>query len=207
MTIKTLTVGPLAENTYIVFDEGVREAIIIDPGDEADRIMDVVKDNNLRVTMIICTHAHFDHIGATGDIKRSTGAGVFIHGDDLEIFKSARDHAMFWGFEIDDLPRPDGLLKEGDIIKVGKLEFRVIHTPGHSPGSTSLYGEGVVFTGDTIFRDSVGRTDLPGGSPAMLRESFYRLLRLPEDTRVLPGHGPETTIGREKQYNFFINEL
>ena len=207
MIIKGLIVGPLDENTYIVSDEKTGEAIIIDPGDEPDRIMDVVKKDNLRVKAIVCTHAHFDHIGAIGDIKKATGAEVLVHGDDLDIFRAARDHAIFWGFEIDDLPEPDGLLNEGDVIRVGGLEFKVLHTPGHSPGSISIYGEGVVFTGDTIFQGSVGRTDLPGGSLGRLKESFSRLLKLPEDTRVLSGHGPETTIGREKVENFFVHEL
>jgi len=207
MIIKTLVVGPLDENTYIVGDEDTRDAIIIDPGDEPERIMDMVREEGVRIDAIICTHAHFDHIGAVGDIKRETGARVLIHGDDLDIFRSARDHAVLWGFEIDELPQPDGLLEEGDLIRVGGLDFKVIHTPGHSPGSISIYGEGVVFTGDTIFRDSVGRTDLPGGSLEMLKGSFRRLLRLPEDTRVLPGHGADTTIGREKRKNFFVHEL
>jgi glyoxylase-like metal-dependent hydrolase (beta-lactamase superfamily II) len=207
MIIKTLIVGPLEENTYIVGDEDTRDAIIIDPGDEPERIMDAIREDALKVDAIICTHAHFDHIGAIGDVKKGTGTRVLIHGDDLDIFRRAREHAMFWGFEIDDLPEPDGLLRDGDLIRVGGLEFRVIHTPGHSPGSISIYGEGVVFTGDTIFRDSVGRTDLPGGSLDMLKESFRRLLQLPEDTRVLSGHGPETTIGRERVENFFVHEL
>jgi glyoxylase-like metal-dependent hydrolase (beta-lactamase superfamily II) len=207
MIIKTLTVGPLDENTYLVSDEKTGEAMIIDPGDEPDRIMEVVREDNLKIKKIVCTHAHFDHIGAIGDIKRMTDAKVLIHGDDLDIFRVARDQAIFWGFEIDDVPEPDVLLGEGDIIRVGSLEFKVLHTPGHSPGSISIYGEGVVFTGDTIFQGSVGRTDLPGGSLSTLKKSFSRLIKLPKDTRVLSGHGPETTIGRERVENFFVHEL
>jgi len=207
MIIKRLVVGPLEENTYIIGDETTKQAIVIDPGDEPDRIMDVIKENGLEVNAIICTHAHFDHIGAAGDIKDKTGAKILIHQDDLETYGLARDQAAFWGYAVDDLPRPDSFLEEGDAIKAGNLSFTVMHTPGHSRGGICLYGEGIVITGDTIFQGSVGRTDFPGGSIEKLRESFKRLLELPENTQVLSGHGPETTIGREKTSNFFVHEL
>lgn len=207
MIIRKLVVGPLQENCYIVGDDRTREAIVIDPGDEPDRIVETIKEDKLNVSTIVCTHGHFDHLGAIGDIKRETGAKVLIHNDDLFIFKTARQQAALWGFEIDDMPDPDETVKEGDIIRVGNLVFKFIHTPGHSPGSICLYGEGVVFTGDTLFQDSVGRTDLPGGNMEKLKESFKRLLNLPDEIEVFPGHGPETTIGRERQENFFIYEL
>jgi len=207
MIIKRLVVGPLEENTYIIGDEATKQAIVIDPGDEADRIMDVINENGLEVNAIICTHAHFDHIGATGDIKDKTGARILVHQDDLETYDLAKDQGAFWGYSVDDLPRPDGFLEEGDEVKAGNLSFKVMHTPGHSRGGICLYGEGIVITGDTIFQGSVGRTDFPGGSIEKLKESFKRLLELPENTQVLSGHGPETTIGREKTGNFFVNEL
>lgn len=207
MIIRKLVVGPLQENCYIVGDDRTREAIVIDPGDEPDRIVETIKEDKLNVSTIVCTHGHFDHLGAIGDIKRETGAKVLIHNDDLFIFKTARQQAALWGFEIDDMPDPDETVKDGDIIRVGNLVFKFIHTPGHSPGSICLYGEGVVFTGDTLFQDSVGRTDLPGGNMEKLKESFKRLLNLPDEIEVFPGHGPETTIGRERQENFFIYEL
>lgn len=207
MIIRKLVVGPLQENCYIVGDDRTREAIVIDPGDEPDRIVETIKEDKLNVSTIVCTHGHFDHLGAIGDIKRETGAKVLIHNDDLFIFKTARQQAALWGFEIDDMPDPDETVKEGDIIRVGNLVFKFIHTPGHSPGSICLYGEGVVFTGDTLFQDSVGRTDLPGGNMEKLKESFKRLLNLPDEIVVFPGHGPDTTIGRERQENFFIYEL
>ncbi|GAB4534760.1 MAG: MBL fold metallo-hydrolase [Thermodesulfovibrionia bacterium] len=203
MILKRLIVGPLQENCYIVGDEETRDAIVIDPGDEADRIIEVIKENGLNVSSIICTHGHFDHLGAIGDIKREMGGRVLIHADEMVIFKTARQQAVLWGFEIDDIPDPDGMLKEGDIIKVGSLEFSVIHTPGHSPGGICLYGEGILFTGDTLFQDSVGRTDLPGGDMDRLKWSFRRLLDLPDETAVFPGHGPQTTIGRERRENLF----
>lgn len=207
MLIKKLVVGPLQENCYIVADEMTKQAIVIDPGDEGDRINDVIKDEGLNITAIICTHAHFDHVGAAGDIKAATGAKILIHKEDVETYGMAKDQAAFWGFDVDDLPDPDGFLAEGDEVKAGGLTFKVFHSPGHSPGSIYLYGEGVVITGDTLFQGSVGRTDFPGGSHEKLKDSFRQLLQLPDDTKVYSGHGNETTIGREKRDNFFVNEL
>lgn len=207
MIIKKLIVGPLQENCYIVGDEDTKEAIVIDPGDEADRILDAAKDSALKIGSVVLTHAHFDHVGSAGDIKKATGARVMLHMDDLELYEGARDQAAFWGYELDDIPPPDSFLKDGDEVKVGGLHFVVLHTPGHSPGGICLYGEGAIFTGDTIFQGSVGRTDFHGGDMAKLRDSFRRLLTLPDNTVILSGHGPETTIGREKRENFFVNEI
>lgn len=207
MIIKRLVVGPLEENTYIIGDENTRQAIVIDPGDEPDRILDLVKNDGLEVNAIICTHAHFDHVGASSEIKDATGAKILMHKDDLESYSLAKDQAAFWGYSVDDLPKPDGFIDEGDEIKVGDLRFRVMHTPGHSLGGICLYGEGIAITGDTIFQGSVGRTDFPGGSIDKLKESFKRLLALPEETKILSGHGPETTVGIERKTNFFVGEL
>lgn len=207
MIIKRLVVGPLEENTYIIGDENTRQAIVIDPGDEPDRILDLVKNDGLEVNAIICTHAHFDHVGASSEIKDATGAKILMHKDDLESYSLAKDQAAFWGYSVDDLPQPDGFIDEGDEIKVGDLRFRVMHTPGHSLGGICLYGEGIAITGDTIFQGSVGRTDFPGGSIDKLKESFKRLLALPEETKILSGHGPETTVGIERKTNFFVGEL
>ena len=207
MIIKKLVVGPLEENSYIVADEKTKQALVIDPGDEPDRIIELIKNNAFEVKAIICTHAHFDHIGAVGDVKKVTGAKVLIHESDMELYRGAKDQAAFWGYDLDDIPEPDTFLNEGDEVRIGNLTFKVLHTPGHSPGGICLYGEGVVFTGDTLFQGSVGRTDFHGGDMEKLKESFKRLLGLPEDTTVFSGHGPETTIGREKRENFFITEL
>ncbi|RJQ48012.1 MAG: MBL fold metallo-hydrolase [Nitrospiraceae bacterium] len=207
MIIRKFVVGPLQENCYVVGDMKARQAIVIDPGDEPDRIVDELKDHGLDAHAVILTHAHFDHVGAAGDIKKATGAKILMHREDLESYNLAKEQAFFWGYDMDDLPQPDGFVDEGDEIKAGSLSFRVMHTPGHSKGGLCLYGEGIVFTGDTLFQGSVGRTDFPGGSIEELKKSFQRLLSLPEDTTVYSGHGPETTIGKEKKENFFMGEL
>lgn len=205
--IKSISVGPLEVNTFLIWDSSTHEAILVDPGDEPDRIIDMIKEEELQLKYIVCTHAHFDHVGAIPELRQETGTPVLIHRDEREIYEAARDMAAFWGYDIDPLPEPDRFVEEGEKLKVGGLEFTVLHTPGHSPGGISLYGEGIVVTGDTLFAGSVGRTDFHGGDIEKLKASFRRLLELPEETVVLPGHGPSSTIGREKRENFFINEL
>lgn len=207
MILEQLTVGPLQTNTYIIGDEDTGKAIVVDPGDEPDRIIDLIREKHLSVEQVVCTHAHFDHIGAVGDIRRETGAKILLHRNDLETYGTAKDQALIWGCSVDDLPQPDGFVEEGDEIQAGNLSFRVLHTPGHSPGGICLYGEQVLLSGDTIFQGSVGRTDFPGGSIEDLKKSFRRILDLPDETAILSGHGPGTTVGREKKENFFIHEL
>lgn len=204
MIIRRLAVGPLEANCFLIGEEDSRKAMLIDPGDEPDRIMDRVRADNLSLEYIVCTHAHFDHVGAVPDIKGETGAKIIIHRDELEIYQGARDMAAFWGYDIDPLPEPDLLVEEGEEIRLGALSFRVLHTPGHSPGGICLFGEGVVVTGDTLFAGAVGRTDFHGGDLNKLKESFQRLLSLPPETEVLAGHGPNSTIGRERSENFFM---
>lgn len=207
MKIKNIVVGPLQNNCYIIYDEKNLESMVIDPGDEPDMIMDFIESSKLSVKYIICTHAHFDHIGVVDDIKRETGAKIVIHRDDLEIYLRAQDHAALWGFDIDPLPKPDMFVSEGDELSIGQLKFEVFHTPGHSPGGICLYGEGIIITGDTVFAGSVGRTDLPGGNIQELKKSFKRIIELPAETQILPGHGDLSTIMEEKEVNFFVQEL
>lgn len=203
MWIKCLPVGQLEGNCFIIADEASKDCMVIDPGDEPDTIMDSLKKNGLKVMYIVCTHGHFDHVGCVGDIKNETGANIVIHKDEIEIYQAAKDMASFWGFDIDALPEPEIKVQEGDVIKIGDLSFEVLHTPGHSPGGICLYTDGLIITGDTLFAGSVGRTDFYGGDTAKLRDSFKRLMNLPEDTKVLSGHGPATTIGKEKRTNMF----
>lgn len=207
MLIKKMAVGPLQSNCFIIGDEKTAESVVVDPGDEPDLLMDVIDGNGLKVRYIVCTHGHFDHVGAVADIKGKTGAKVVIHKDELEIYHAARDMAAFWGYEVERLPEPDMLVDDGDRIRVGNLSFTIIHTPGHSPGGICLYGEGIVVTGDTLFAGSVGRTDFYGGDMNKLRDSFNRLMLLPEETKILPGHGPDSTIGIEKRDNPFASDF
>jgi glyoxylase-like metal-dependent hydrolase (beta-lactamase superfamily II) len=207
MFIKNLVVGPLQVNCFILADEISKEALVVDPGDEPDRIIELLKSNNLTVKYIICTHGHFDHVGAVTELKQQTGAKVLIHEEELEIYNAAKDMAAFWGYDLDSLPEPDVLLQDGADITVGNLRFKALHTPGHSPGGMCIYGEEIIITGDTVFAGSVGRTDFYGGDINKLKASFKKLMSLPENTKVLPGHGPETTISREKRENIFSEEL
>ncbi|MEW6115719.1 MAG: MBL fold metallo-hydrolase [Nitrospirota bacterium] len=207
MIIKTVVVGPLQANCIIIADKESGKAMVVDPGDEPDRILDSIKENNLTVEYIVCTHGHFDHVGAVPELKKETGAPVVIHKDELVIYNGAKDMAAFWGAEIDPLPEPDILAKEGDILTIGTLRFEVFHSPGHSPGGICLYREGTVMTGDTLFAGSIGRTDFYGGDIIKIKKSFQRLMALPDATRVFPGHGPATTIGREKRENMFSAEF
>src|SRR3972149_1799436 len=157
MKIDNIIVGPLQCNCYIVYDEETLDAMVIDPGDEPGRILKALEEKKLRVGFIICTHGHFDHIGAVSDLKEKTGAKVAINKNDLEIYFRARDQAAFWEYEITQPPEPDFFVVEGDELTVGHLKFRILHTPGHSPGGICLSGEGLLFTGGTVFAGSVGR--------------------------------------------------
>jgi len=203
MIIKKLVVGPLENNCYIIADENTKEGLVVDPGDEPDRILDLIHENKFQLKYIVCTHAHFDHVAAVPEIKEETKAKIVLHIDDLDIYRSTKDQAAAWGYEVDPLPEPEMFVSEGDVLEVGDLRFEILHTPGHSPGGICLYGEGILITGDTLFAGSVGRTDLYGGDMEKLRRSFRRLLSLSDKIKVLPGHGPETTIGQERTDNFF----
>ncbi len=207
MKIEHIIVGPIQSNCYIVYDEKSLDAMVVDPGDEPAKILKIIKENSLKVIYIVCTHAHFDHIGAVASIKEKTGAKIVINKDDLEIYMGAKDQGAFWGFEIEQPPAPDIFVIEGDDLFVGGLKFKVLHTPGHSPGGICLYSEGIILTGDTVFAGSVGRTDFYGGSIEELKKSFKKIMSLPPETKILPGHGDWSKIVEEKEMNFFIQEL
>jgi len=206
MILQKIIVGPLESNCYIIADEHTKETLIVDPGDEPDSIIDFIKENNLQVKYIVCTHAHFDHVGAVSDMKQETGAQIVIHRDEMDLYRNTREQAALWGFDLGVLPEPDMMVSEGDVLEIGGLKFVILHTPGHSPGGICISGEGILITGDTVFSGSVGRTDLYGGSIVQLRKSFKRLMSFSEKTKILPGHGPETTVEREKKVNLFSLE-
>ena len=207
MRFKAFSVGPLAANCIVVWDARSKEGMVVDPGDEADTIMEFVGKEGISVRHIVCTHAHFDHVGAIADVKESTGALVSVHKDEMGLYEGVSDQAALWGYAVDPLPPPDRFLEDGDYLEVGGLRLKVIHTPGHSPGGICLYGEGVVITGDTLFLGSIGRTDFYGGNHGLIMKSLGKLASLPPETIVLPGHGPSSTIGEEVKNNPFYQEI
>ena len=208
MLFRALELGPFLANCYIVGSDRTGEGIIIDPVAEAETIMDNVRQLGLTIKLIIATHSHPDHIMALGQIKEETGAPFAMHeAESAGMIASgmSRVMGMFMSGSAEPLPKPDMSLKDGQVIEVGDLSFTVLHTPGHSPGGISLYGHGMVFVGDTLFNFSIGRTDFPGCSHQQLIESINsKLLTLPDETIVYPGHGPQTTIRAERQHNPFL---
>lgn len=205
MLLRTLPVGPLGVNCYIVASEETKKAIVVDPGDEAETILGKVEELGLQVDLIVNTHAHFDHTMALAKVKAATGARFAIH--PLEVPGLSRKPGGFadWFGPMDPLPEPDFTLDDGDKASVDGLELTVIHTPGHSPGGICLLGDGFVLTGDTLFMLSVGRADVPGGNWDQLLESIRtRLFVLPDETMVYPGHGGRSKIGLEKVHNPFV---
>lgn len=204
MIVHTLTVGPLEENAYVVVDETTRRAIVIDPGDEAERILGTVRDERAELDAIWLTHAHMDHVGAIGAIVRETKVPIHVHPRERPIYDSAAQHAMVFGLRIEQPPPPNRELAEGDALHVGTLRFSVMHVPGHAPGHVIIHGNGVAFVGDCLFAGSIGRTDLPLADGRQLERSLDRICALPDETIVYPGHGPATSIGREKRTNPFL---
>ncbi len=208
LMVRGIVVGVFAENCWIIGSRKTSEGIVIDPGDQPQDILALAKDMGLNIKLIANSHAHVDHILGVRGVQEATGAKFLLHPQELEIARSAaKTAAGFLGHEVEPPPEPDGLLADGDDVEVEGVKLKVIHTPGHTPGSLSLYTEGMLFCGDTLFRGSIGRTDLPGGDHRQEMSSIVdRLLELPDDTVVLPGHMQETKIGIERQTNPFILE-
>jgi hydroxyacylglutathione hydrolase len=204
LIIKQLTVGPIQANCFVLGCEETHEAAIIDPGDEADRILMTLAENKLKATRIINTHGHFDHVGANRRMKEVTGAEIIIHPLDAPMLSRLADAAAAWGMSAENSPPPDRTVEDGDTISFGSIRLAVIHTPGHTPGGISLYTDRSVFVGDTLFAGSIGRTDFPGGDFGTLISSIrQKLFTLADDVTVYAGHMGTTTIGREKKTNPF----
>lgn len=207
MIHEVLPVGMLACNCSVIGDEATREAIVIDPGDDISDIVAILDRHQLKVKTIAITHAHIDHIGGAHKLRALTGAPVYMHEDDSVLSDNLAMQAAWLGIGTPENPGIDLPAHEGDILRAGAIETQVLHTPGHTQGSICLFipGEKKLIAGDTLFKGSVGRTDLPGGSSADIAKSIRgKLYTLPEDTIVTPGHGEETTIGREKRANAFV---
>lgn len=205
--VVSLVVGPLEVNCYIVWDRQTLDAFVIDPGGDAADILGVIKKEKLRVRYVINTHGHFDHVGADAAIKTASGAPLAIHRADSALLSVAHEQGAIFGVKADNAPAADLILSGGEELKAGSTVLKVIHTPGHSKGGICLFDEagGLLFTGDTLFAGSIGRTDFEGGSYDELMASIKRkLLPLGDGVRVFPGHGPESTIGEEKETNPFI---
>jgi glyoxylase-like metal-dependent hydrolase (beta-lactamase superfamily II) len=207
MIHEILPVGMLQCNCSVFGDEQSREAMVVDPGDEIDRVLDVIAKHGLTVKAIVITHAHIDHIGGAQKLKQATGAPVYMNANDAELQKMLDVQASWLGMEEPPAVEIDSAARDGDRLLVGATEVHVLHTPGHTQGSISLWipSEGKLAAGDTLFQNSIGRTDLPGGDGRQILRSIHdKLLPLPPETIVIPGHGPNTTIEREKQFNPFL---
>ncbi len=205
MIIKVMEVGPIMANCYILGCEKTREAVVVDPGDEADRILLALAELKLTVKHIINTHGHFDHVGANRKMTEATGAPILIHADDAPMLAELSATASAFGLSAENSPSAGRLLADGDSVTFGEITLKVIHTPGHTLGGISLVAEGAAFVGDTLFAGSIGRTDLPGGDYSTLINSVKtKLFTLTDDVKVYCGHGPATTIGNEKRFNPFV---
>jgi len=203
--LKSMALGPIMANCYVLGCQNTREAAVIDPGEEAARIIDALKEEDLTLKVILNTHGHFDHVGANRELKLAfPEAQLMIHGDDAPMLGQLVNSARMFGMQAENSPDPDELLQDGAVIKVGDVQLEVVHVPGHSPGGVAFVTAEGVFVGDTLFAGSIGRTDLPGGNFETLIASIQnRLFSLDDETRVYPGHMGPTTIGQEKRFNPF----
>jgi hydroxyacylglutathione hydrolase len=210
MIHEVFPVGMLQCNCSVFGDELSRDAIVVDPGDEIAGVLAIVARHGLTVKAIVITHAHIDHIGGAQKLKQATGAPVYMNHNDTELNRMMDVQAGWLGVRTPEAVTIDSDAKEGDLLSLGPAAFHVLHTPGHTQGSISLWipSEGKLVAGDTLFRDSIGRTDLPGGDGRQILRSIHdKLLLLPDETVVIPGHGANTTIGREKQFNYFLQGI
>lgn len=200
MQIKSISVGQLAANSYLIWDDDSNDAAIIDPGDDGDFLSEKIQELNLNLRYILLTHAHFDHVLGILPLKLNYNPIIKLHKEDLFLYKQANKSSRHWvGEEGDPLPSPDVFMEAGELIKIGEVELKVIETPGHTPGSIILYNKKkkVLFTGDTLFKSGVGRTDFSYSSPTDIEISLKKIFSLPGDTTIYPGHGETSTLAVE----------
>jgi hydroxyacylglutathione hydrolase len=203
-----LTVGPFQENCYVIGDEEIGEGAIVDPGDEAARIALAVEQTGLAISEILITHAHIDHVGAVAALVEEYACPVLMHAEAEPMLQQLPTQAMMMGLRFGKVPKVDRRIEDEEVLEVGGLRLKALYTPGHAPGHLAFYAESerLVFSGDALFAGSVGRTDLFGGdTEVLMRNIKERLMRLPDQTRVLSGHGPATTIGDERAHNPFLH--
>lgn len=205
MIFEKLEVGAFASNCYIVGCPQIKEGVLIDPGAEGKIIIRRINDLGLDIKYIINTHAHIDHIGANEEIKEAFNAPILVHEAEVPMYRSPQASLALFSNK-SKIGLPDRSLTEGDILEIGTLKIKVIETPGHTAGSITLDINGALFTGDTLFNTSIGRTDLPGGSyRQIIRSIKEKILTYPDETKVFPGHGPVTTVGEERRFNPFLS--
>jgi len=205
LRVLVMEVGPLAENTYIVEHVASRQAAVVDPGDDGEEILERLAERGITLDKILLTHGHFDHVGAVRTLRERTGARIHVHAEEVERMRTAGRQGGMFGLSVPNPPAPDVLVREGDVVELGDQGFRVLHTPGHTPGHVTFLAGEMAFVGDLIFAGSIGRTDLPGGSfNDLIRAVREKIFTLPDRTVLFPGHGPATTVGEEKRSNPFF---
>jgi len=205
MILETITVGPLDVNCYLIGCEKTNEGAVVDPGDDASVILKAIKEKNLNIKYILLTHGHVDHLAHLSILKKETCAEFLMHQEDAFLFKGLFAQALMFGLPNPGKPKPDRFVSDSENITLGKLKIKVLHTPGHSPGSVTYFVDDKLFVGDLIFAGSIGRTDLPKGDYQTLINSVEtKIFTLPDETVIYPGHGPETTVGMEKATNPFF---
>ena len=205
LKIERLVVGPLQVNSWIISADGQKEAVCIDPGDEAQQINTLATEAGLEITKILLTHCHWDHINGVGELKNMTGAEIYCHRADLFLYEKIEEQAVWMGGTAQSLPPVDKFITDSDIIEQGAISLKTLHTPGHSPGGVCFLSGDHCFVGDLVFSQSIGRSDLPGGNHNQLLHSIStKILPLPDSTILYPGHGPATTVGDERELNPFF---
>ena len=206
LCVLSRVVGPIQTSIYVLGCKRSKEAVIIDAGGDSDALVEAIDARSWTLTEVWQTHAHVDHVAGLNDLKDRRDVPILLHEAEQPVYDAAVQQGMMFGFQIEPLPTVEKYVEEGDFVNVGELKAEVLWLPGHSPGSVAFYfkDEGLFFGGDVVFKGSVGRVDLPGCDPKAMRRSLDRVKKLPDDTIILPGHGPRTTVGEEKRSNPFL---